>query len=424
MTTSAFQETVFKTPTPFYKKLKFWLLLFIGIGLWMGFNYYRNVQAKAQNTPNFKTTAIERGNLNVTITATGTLKPVKEVSVGTEVSGTVAQVLVDYNDQVKAGQVLARLDTAKLQDQAAQSRASLRSAEAGLMEAQATVVEARANLERYRALYNLGTGKVLAKQELDAAEATYKRANAAEVTARAKIDEARAKLKLDETNLAKATIISPINGIVLSRGVEPGQTVAASLQAPVLFTLAEDLRQMMLYVNVDEADVGQVKENQSANFTISAYPDRIFQAKITQVRYESTTEDNVVSYEALLAVDNADLSLRPGMTATADIIVQSVENALLIPSSALRFTPAPVEEASKSFNVVSILLPRPPRPTRSVQQLQPQRTAGQTGKIWLLDAQKQAKPVNITLGITDGRKIQISAGEVAEKQLVITDYQK
>jgi len=211
-------------------------------------------------TPRYRTEAIEVGTLVVTVSATGNLQPTNQVEVGSELSGIVDQVFVDDNDEVKKGQELARLDTSKLLDAVAKSRANLVAAEAQVLQTQATAAEARAALARYQQVAELSGGKVPSKNEMDIAEATVKRAEANEASAHASVTQARANLQSDETDLAKASIRSPINGVVLTRQVEPGQTVAASFQAPVLFTLAEDLAKMELQVDVDEADVGQVKE--------------------------------------------------------------------------------------------------------------------------------------------------------------------
>jgi HlyD family secretion protein len=260
--------------------------------------------------PRFLTEAASRGNLTVSVSASGTLAPTNEVEVGSELSGIVEQVLVDVNDRVKKGQVLARLDTAKLQDAVVRSEANLAAAEAQVRQAAATVAEARSNLARLKHVAELSGGKVPAKSELDTAEATLQRAVAAQASAEAGVAQNRAALKSDRTNLAKASILSPIDGVVLARKVETGQTVAASLSAPVLFKLAEDLAKMELQVKVDEADVGQVKEGLEASFTVDAWPGRKYAARITRVSYGSITTDQVVSYETTLKVDNRDLSLR------------------------------------------------------------------------------------------------------------------
>jgi HlyD family secretion protein len=368
----------------------------------------------------YQTEKARQGNLTVTVTATGTLEPINQVDVGTEVSGTIETVEVDYNDDVKVGQVLAKLDTSKFQAQVLQSRAALESARARVLEAQATVSEMRNELARLKRVRELSDNKVPSQHDLDAAQAALQRAEADEANAKAQVSEAEATLDFNETDLSKAVIRSPINGIVLARSVEPGQTVAASLQAPVLFTLAEDLTQMELHVDVDEADVGLVKGGQEATFTVDAYPDRDFPARITQVRYGSQTVDGVVTYETVLTVDNSDLSLRPGMTATADITVKKIENAVLVPNAALRFAP-PVEEKEAPSNqgsIVNKLLPHPPRRT-------PKRPEGATAdrkqqRVWTVrDGQLVA--IAVTTGATDGTMTEVITGDVEAGMTLVVD---
>lgn len=293
----------------------------------------------AQAAPVYMTVPVTRGDLHVSVTANGTLQPTRTINIGSELSGTVSQVFVDINDTVKKGQVLVQLDLAKLRDQITRSRAALASAEAKVAQAAATVKEAQGNLGRLDEVFRLSGGKVPSQAELDAARAMLERAHADEASARAGVNDARAALSTDETNLAKASIRAPGDGVVLTRTVDPGNAVAASLQAVTLFTLAEDLHQLRLQVNVDEADVGSVAVGQPATFTVSAYPNRKYPAKVTRVAYGSTTTDNVVTYVAQLDVDNSDLSLRPGMTATATITATERLQVLLVPNPALRFAP-------------------------------------------------------------------------------------
>ena len=373
----------------------------------------------------FKTQEAKRGDIIVTVTATGTLEPKNQVDVGSELSGIIQSVEADYNSRVKVGQALARLDTSKLRAQVLQSKAALDSAQAKVLQAQATVKEARNNLDRLQRVRELSNGKVPSQNDLEAAEAALDRALANEAGAKADVSEAQATLETRETDLAKAVIRSPINGVVLVRNVEPGQTVAASLQAPVLFTLAEDLTQMELHVYVDEADVGQVKEGQEARFTVDAYPNRTFAARITQVRYGATTASGVVTYETVLSLDNSDLSLRPGMTATADITVQKVQNAILVPNAALRFTPRIQEkEASpQRRDLVNSLLPG--RPRRRSSSGPPPWMAGAGGmkkqqRVWTL---QDGKPVAIpvTPGATDGVVTEIKSGDVTPGMALVVD---
>ncbi len=358
-----------------------------------------------------------RGDLTVTVTATGTVQPTNTVDVSSELSGVIRKVLVDYNDQVKVGQPLAELDTDKLKAEVDHARATLNAASAKVKEAQATVEEQRLNLVRKQ---HLRTTQAGSQQDLDAAKATYDRAEATLASARAQVGVAEADLRLNETNLAKACICSPVNGVVLMRKVDPGQTVATSFQAPVLFTIAEDLKQMELQVDIDEADVGKVREGQDATFTVDAYPDRKFPARIQQLRFGSERTEGVVTYKAILGVDNADLSLRPGMTATAEIVVQQVKNALLVPNAALRFSP-PAEEASSRGNgsLLSQILPRPPNFRKPSER----EAAGANRSVWVL-RNGAPEAVTVVVGASDGARTEILKGDIAPAQPVIVDAMK
>ena len=296
----------------------------------------------------YKTQAVTRGDLTVIVTATGTLQPTNKVDVSSELSGIIKTVEVDYNSRVQLSQPLAKLDTLKLEAQVTQSKAALESGKAKILAAEATVKETRSKLAQLRKVKELSNNKIPSQTEIDAAEAALERALAEVASAKATVSQAKATLDANLTDLSKAVIRSPVNGIVLTRKAEPGQTVAATLEPPVLFKLAEDLTKMELHVDVDEADIGSIQEGQSATFSVAAYPNRTFDARIIQARFGSTTTSGVVTYETVLKVDNPDLFLRPGMTATADIVVKKSENAILVPSAALRFTP-PVQEAKKSF---------------------------------------------------------------------------
>jgi len=267
--------------------------------------------SRGEAPPRYTAEKVARGNLVVKVTASGTLQPTNKAQIGSELSGTVARVHVDVNDRVRRGQVLAELDTARLSDQVARSRAGLEVAHAAVRQAEATRREAGGNLERLQEVARLSGGKVPSQAELASAEAALVRAQSAVASAQAGVADARAALSADETNLRKASIRSPMDGVVLSRAVDPGNAVAASLQAVTLFTIAEDLTRMNLEVNVDEADVGLVRAGQKATFTVSAYPTRNYPATVWRVSYGSTTKDNVVTYVAELAVDNQDLTLRP-----------------------------------------------------------------------------------------------------------------
>lgn len=368
----------------------------------------------------FRTQPVTRGNLTVTVTATGNLQPINQVDVGSELSGIIKSVAANYNDKVKVGQVLARLDTTKLEAQRQQLRAAVEAARARVLQTQATIAEARSQLARLRHVHELSGGKVPSQQDIDSADAALKRAQADEANASATVSQARASLHAAETDIAKAAIRAPINGIVLKRAVEPGQTVAASLQAPVLFTLAENLTQMQLHVNVDEADVGKVAAGQQATFAVDAYPDRSYPARITEVRYGSQTVQGVVTYEALLNADNADLSLRPGMTATADITVRTIPKVLLVPNAALRFTPAVAQSqaANGGGTLISKLMPRPPRPGAKKSEEAGAARKGQ--RVWTLrDGQPVAMPVKA--GASDGAMTEITGANLEPGMAVIVD---
>lgn len=359
------------------------------------------------------------GNLVVTISASGTLQPTRSVDVGSELSGTLDAVLVNENDTVKQGQVVARLDTSKLQDTAAKSRAAVAAAQANVAQMEATVAESRANLNRLRHVAELSGGKVPSKTELEAAEASHQRAVANVDSAKAAVVQAKATLKSDETNIAKAVIRAPINGVVLTRKVEPGQTVVANMTTPVLFTMAEDLTKMELQVKVDEADVGHVEVGQPASFTVSAWSGRSFPATLQRVGIGSTTTDNVVTYKTVLGVANDDLALRPGMTATARIVTANRENVLMVPNAALRFSPPSTTEAMPQGSFISRLMPRPP------QQKKPQvkKASGAEPQVWVLD-NGQPKAITVQVGASNGRQTEITGGELKSGMAVITDYQE
>lgn len=377
-----------------------------------------SLQSDPDPAAGWRTEPAIRGNLLITVSATGNVQPTNQVDVGSELSGIVAGVLVDENDNVKKGQVLARLDTTKLDNQVTRARAALRSAEAGVQQATATVRETQAELARLRQVHELSGGKVPSANDLESAEAVVARAQASEVSARAAVEEARAALGSAQTDLAKASIRSPINGVVLTRSIEPGQTVAASLQAPVLFTLAEDLAHMELKVDIDEADVGKVRAGQSATFSVDAWTDRDYPAQVTRVSWGAETVSGVVSYKATLAVDNQDLSLRPGMTATATINATERNGVLLVPNAALRFTP-PEAGAGQETSFVAKLMPRPPmqqRPKRAGNN----HRGGQRQVHVLVDGQPQA--VSVSVGESDGRMTEITGGDLAEGSAVIIEY--
>jgi HlyD family secretion protein len=386
----------------------------------------------------YATEAVRRGNMRVTVSATGNLQPTNEVQVGSEQSGLVTQVFVDNNDRVTAGQPLARLDTARLQDLITQAQAGLASAQAQVATAQASAAQARANLARQEEVWRVSNHRVPSATELDAARAENQRAIAGVRSAEAQVRQANAQLSSAQTNLSKATIYSPVTGVVLSRQIDPGQTVAASFQAPVLFTIAEDLAAMKLEVRVDEADVGQVHAGQRATFTVDAYPGRSFDAVVTRIDVGanasgSTTSGSsaaassgtgtVVAYTAELSVQNADLLLRPGMTATAEIVTSERRGALLVPNAALRWSPERDAASQRSSGAASVLVPRGPRRGgggggRGGREVGIGRGSRQT--VYVLGADGQPAPVQVVVGESNGSVTEITGGELREGQEVIT----
>lgn len=382
------------------------MLLLVGVGALAVWRRSQGVQPVR-----YQTTAVEKTTLRATISATGELNAMTQVNVGTEISGIVESVTVDFNSPVRVGQVLARVNTEKLEAQAAQARASLLSAEAKRRQAQATLAEAQANLARFRQVRELSGGKVPSQQEFDAQDATVKRAQADEASAAAGVTQAQASLSAIETDIRKAVIKSPINGIVLNRAVDPGQTVAASFQTPTLFTVAEDLTKMKLIINVDEADIGQVRTGQHATFRVDAYPDQLFESAVREVRSTPQTSNGVVTYPTVLTVDNAERLLQPGMTATAEITVAEVRDALVVPNAALRFTPPETQSPAAQGG----FLPRPP-----ASQSGDRSADAASPRVWTLVDNKPVE-VRITLGATDGRVTEVKTGNLQVGALVITD---
>lgn len=388
-----------------------WRLLTAGLLVAAAYGYWSySTQATVYT---YTTTAAKKGDLTVLVTATGSVEPTVQVDVSSEQSGTVRDVLVDYNSAVRKGEVVARLDTAKLEANVKSAEASLLSAKANVAKADADLKSAKATFDRLKSLVH---SRVSSRQEMDAAGFAFEAAQATKASAEANVLSAEAALEQARLNLTKATIISPIDGIVLTRNVDPGATVAASLEAPTLFTIAGDLRQMELQVDIDEADVGQVAVGQTATFTVDAFSDKRFPAEITDVRFASETVNDVVTYMGILRVDNGQMLLRPGMTATADIVVQSITGVLLIPNSALRYTPPESLSAQRSRGSGVFSLFRPPR-RGSITAPEP---AGSERTVWVM---KNDVPTaaNIEIGASDGQNTVVTKGHIAEGDLLITD---
>ncbi len=411
------------TPSREPQGWKRWLKWIVLAALALAILYF--IFGRASTGPTkYITQEVTRGDLTVTVTATGNLEPRNQVDIGSELSGTIRAVNADVNDEVKAGQVLAVLDTTRLRAQVLQAESSLASAQARVLQSDASEKEAKANLARLFKVRELSNNKLPSQQDLDVAEAAVARAAGETAAARAAVAQARANLEAVRTDLSKTDIRSPINGVVLVRSVELGQTVAASLQAPVLFTLAEDLKKMELHVSVDEADVGSVEVGQEATFTVDAFPNRSFAARITQVHFASSntqsassasgssggsaTSTGVVTYETVLEVDNSELLLRPGMTATAEIVTTNITDAVLVPNAALRFTPEGVQvpgqpaQADQQRGPLSALMPRFRRRGSGGGEQGSRRI----GRVWVLQ-QGQPALVLFRAGMSDGRVTQV-----------------
>ena len=348
----------------------------------------------------YQTEPVQRGPLTVTVTATGDVQSLTEVKVGTEISGIVETVNVDFNSRVTRGQVLAKVNTDKLEAQAQQLKAALESARADVANAEAAVEDTRRNFERSQTLFER---MLVSRSDRDAAEAASKKAEASQLSAVARVGQAEANLSALETDLKKAYIRSPIDGIVLDRQIDPGQTVAASFQTPVLFTLSEDLTRMKLSVNVDEADIGKVHVGQSATFRVDAYPNQSFASRVAEIRSTPKTSNGVVTYETILSVDNKARLLQPGMTATADIVVTTIPDTLLVSNAALRFTP-PAASQPASGRGGFLLLPPPPGARRA-----PTPAKGRP-RIWILEGNNPT-PIDVETGPSDGKVTAITAGE-------------
>lgn len=375
----------------------------------------------------YLTSEVKRGDIAVKVTATGNLAPTNLVDVGSEISGIVDKVLVDVNVHVAKGQPIAIIDTSRLADAVTKSRAALGASEANVAQARATVTESKAQLERLREVSRLSGGRVPSKTELAAQAAVSDRAVAALSSAEANVVSARAQLSSDQTQVSKAVIRSPVTGVVLKRTIDPGQTVQASFSTPSLFLIAEDLTKMKLEVSVDEADVGQVHEGQRASFTVDAYPGRTFPATISRVNLGSknlsggsssssttTTSSNVVSYLANLTLANADLTLRPGMTATATIYTAGAKNVMIVPNAALRFTP-PTNLAKPKKSIISVR-----RPAADTSQQERGIGVGSNQIVYVLETGKALRPVVVVTGQTDGRNTEVTSSELKPGTAVVT----
>jgi HlyD family secretion protein len=377
---------------------------------------------KGPVAPNYATSPVEMGNMEVHVSATGNLKPTNEVTVGSEISGLVKEVLVDENDRVTAGQALAQIDPIKLNDAVNRAEASLASARASVLQAEATAAQSRAQLDRQEEVYRISGGKVPSKTELDQVRADYQRAQASVAVARANVQSAQAQVSSARFDRSRATIKSPVTGVILSRQVEPGQTVAASFNTPTLFLIAEDLSKMQLEVKVDEADVGQVKQGQEASFTVDAYPGKTFPATIKRVNVGSnnTTSSGVVSYGALLTVDNPELTLHPGMTATATIITSQEKGVMLVPNAALRYEPRKAG-ASAAPAAAPTLVPLPGRRfNQGESNRQVEIGRGSRRTVYVLDDKRGLTPHDVIAGSTNGSDTIVTSTTLKAGMKVVT----
>ncbi|MDR9769871.1 efflux RND transporter periplasmic adaptor subunit [Acetomicrobium sp.] len=364
-------------------KKKIVVLLVIGVVLFALFG--RNMFGSKESVI-YETAVIERRDIASYVTAIGTVSAVTTVEVGTQVSGTIKEIYVDYNSAVKKGQMIALIDPTTFEAQVEQAKANLMQAKAALQKAKATLEDAQRNLNRQKMLWDRD---LIARSELDAAQTNYDLALAGVSEAEANVYQAQAALKRAETDLGYTRIYSPVDGIVVSRDVDAGQTVAASFQTPTLFTIAQDLTKMQIETNVDEADIGEVKEGLSVTFTVDAYPDTVFSGTIKQVRIASSVVENVVTYPVIIDVANPDLMLKPGMTANVTIITDKKEDVLAVPSAALRYRPSDYLGNTLRGRV-----------------------------IWVLENGKPS-PKEVKVGITDGAYVEILQGDLSEGQLVV-----
>lgn len=376
-------------------------------GILLTYQWYMSPSPRVEYT----TAPATVSDLTVEISATGTLQPLTQVDISSELSGVVREVAVAENQQVRKGDVLAKLDTSKLEAQIERAQASAKAAAASVETARVTLKETEQALARASELARKG---MATQQALDTAQAARDRAKAALDSAEASLAIANADLKLQQADLAKSTIYAPIDGIVLTRSVDPGQTVASSLQAPVLFVIAADLRKMELKAAVDEADIGQIRVGQQARFTVDAFPERPFDAEIRDISYASVTTDGVVTYDARLDVDNTDMLLRPGMTATVSVVTQQAKGVLTVPSSAFRYRPTETRE--RGFSMLSMFTGRRGPMRRPGQTEQPPAEGLRT--LYVLE-NGQPRRVDVKIGSSDGDRTEVLSG-LEEGDRVIT----
>ncbi|MCT7580282.1 efflux RND transporter periplasmic adaptor subunit [Aliarcobacter butzleri] len=363
------------------------------------------------NKVEYTTKKVTQGDLSVVVSTTGNLNPTNSVEIGIEVSGTLKEIFVDFNDEVKAGQILAKIDTVKLQSQVDSSTAALAIAVANQKESQVLLNNKKTLYDRTLNMYKNSGGKYPSKNELDDTRFSYEAAIESLEAAKAKVLQAQSNLKTDKQNLEKASVKSSIDGIVLNREVEVGQTLAATMSAPKLFTIAKDLTNMDLIVSIDEADVADIKKDLPVTFTVDAYANRTFNGKVKQVRLNPVDTNGVVTYETVVSVDNEDLLLKPGMTATAKIITKESKNKLLIPNGALRFKPKMQEQKNSGVNLVGPNMNRPANVARDLSKKE-------LAPIFILE-NNQPKRVMVKVFDSDGKLTSIESEELKVNDEVI-----
>jgi len=345
-----------------------------------------------ENEQKFRTEKISKGDIVQSITATGTVNAVTTVLVGTQVSGTIKNILVDFNSVVKKGQLIAQIDPAIFDSQVEQARANVLSAKANVEKAVVALADSKRTLNRQKELF---AKNLIARSDVDAAETAYDTAVTQVSAAKAQLSQSQAALSIAETNLRYTRIVSPVNGTVVSRNVDTGQTVAASFQTPTLFNIAQDLTKMQIDSSVAEADIGKIQVGQPVEFTVDAYPDSPFQGKVSEIRNAPINVQNVVTYDVVVKVENPELKLKPGMTANVSIIVSSKKDVLRISNTALRF--------------------RPPTEKKDVTAKK-----GKGSGVWVLE-DKKPKRIAITTGISDGTYTELLSGEIREGQEIIVE---
>lgn len=393
------------------------IIFFIVIGLTAIFFWMNNYHPTTSIQYNVK--KVIQGDLVISVIATGYTRPSNEVNVGIEISGTISNVLVDFNDTVEEGQLLASIDTSILSAQIDQAKASLRMANAAKLEAQITLNLREKELNRTIELKSSSAGNLATEQEIDEKLAARDFAIASLKSAEAQEAQSLAQLAIKKEEFKRTQIVAPIDGFVLSRLIEPGQTVAASLQTPELFVIAENLKEMELKIDVDEADISKIQYGQGASFTVDAYPDKTFIATIRQIRWSPNLRDSVVSYEVVLSVDNSEMLLRPGMTATALIHTNHITDALLVPNEALRFDPADSQELEheNSKSLTSSLVPQIPSQKIAKQD----KTYSNKRTIWTLARDNVPYAIEVIIGASDGAFTEVKSGEIKKGMPVIVE---